>query len=110
MARDAIHGRMRSDQREAIFVSTYRLQRHVPAEYGVTLLAVRPELPAMNIRVTVGTLRTHVTEYRFGMALDAIDLRMHAPQGIAGRIVVEFGNGADWFPARLRMAIFAGDG
>jgi hypothetical protein len=110
MAGDAINGRMRPDQREAILVGAYRLHRHIPAEYRVTLLAVRPELAAMDVGMAVGTLRTHVTEYRFGMALDAIDLRMHALQGIAGLIVIEFGNGADRFPARLRMAIFAGDG
>jgi hypothetical protein len=110
MAGDAVNGRVRPDQREAILVGAYRLHRHIPAEYGVTLLAVCPELATMDVGVTVSTLRAYVTEYRFGMALDAIDLRMHAPQGIAGRIVVEFGNGADRFPTRLCVAILAGNG
>lgn len=110
MARDAINGCVRSDQREAVFVSAYRLQGHVPPDHAVTLLAIRAELAAMNIGVAVRTLRAYVTEYRLGVALHAIDLRMHAPQGIAGRVVVEFRDRADRFPARLCVAIFARDG
>lgn len=87
----------------------YRLQGHIPPDHAVTLLAIRPELPPMNIGVAVGTLRAYVAEYRLDMALDAIDLRMHAPQRVTGRIVVEFGNGANRFPARLCVAILAWD-
>jgi hypothetical protein len=79
MARDAIYGRMRSDQRESIFVSAYGLQGDIPADHAVALLAIRAELPPVNIGVTVGTLRAYVAEHRLGMALNALDLRVHAP-------------------------------
>jgi hypothetical protein len=53
MARDAINGRMRSDQRETIFVGAYGLQRDVPADHTVALLAIRAKLPAVNVSVAV---------------------------------------------------------
>ena len=110
MAPDAIHRGMGADEREAIFVSAYRLQRHIPADHAVALLATGAKLPAMNIGVTVRAPRAYVAEYQLGMALGAIHLGVHAAQGIAGLVVVEFRNRADRFPARLCMAILAGDG
>ena len=100
---------MRSNQREPIFVNAYRLQGHVPADYAVALFAIRAELTPVDIGVAVGTLRAYVAEYGFGMALNAIYLCVHAPQGIAGRIVVEFRDGTDRFPTRLCVAILAWD-
>lgn len=64
----------------------------------------------MDVGVAVGTLRAYVAKYRLGVALDAIYFCVHAPQRIAGRIVVEFRDGADRFPTRLCMAILAWDG
>ena len=110
MAGDAIHGGMSSNEREPIFVSADGLQGHIPADHAVALLAIGAELTAVNIGVTVGTVRAYVAEYRLRMALDAVNLRMHASQGVARRIVVEFGDGADRLPTCLRVAILAGDG
>jgi|SRR5690242_21664717 len=107
MAGDAIDCRMRADQREAIFVSAYRLQGYIPADHAVALLAIRSELTPMNIGMAVGTVRADVAEYRLGMALHAFDLRVHAPQGIAGRVVIEFGDGANRLPTRLCVAVLA---
>ena len=101
---------MRSNKREPVFVSADGLQGHIPADHAVALLAIGAELTAVNIGVTVGTVRAYVAEYRLGMALDAVNLRMHASQGIARRIVVEFGDGADRLPTCLGVAILAGDG
>jgi hypothetical protein len=53
MARDAINRCVRSDQREAIFVSAYSLEGHIPADHTVTFLAIRAKLPAVNVGVTV---------------------------------------------------------
>jgi len=105
MARDAINRRMRSDQREAIFVRAHRLKRDIPADHTVTLLAIRAKLPAVNVCVAVCALRAYVAEYRFGVALNAIHLCVHASQGVARFIVVEFWNRADRLPTGLRMAI-----
>jgi len=109
VAGDAIDRRVRSNQRESIFVSAYRLQGHIPADYAVALFAIRAELTAVNIGVAVRTVRAYVAEYGFGMALNAIYLCVHAPQWIAGRIVVKFRDCADRFPTRLCVAILAWD-
>ena len=111
MAGNAINRGMGTDQREAIFVSAYRLQRHTPADHAVTLLASGAKLPAMNIGVTVRAPRAYVAEDQLGMALDAIHLDVHAAQRITGLlVVVEFRNRPDRFPAGLCMAILAGEG
>ena len=34
---------------------------------------------------------------------------MHAAQGVAGLVVIEFRNGADWFPTQCGMAVLAGN-
>jgi hypothetical protein len=107
MAGDAVDRRMRSDQGEAIFVSAYGLQGYIPTDHAMALLAIRAELPPMNVGVAIGTLRAHVAEYRLCMALDAIDFGMHTPQGVAGRIVVEFRDRADRLPTRLCVAVLA---
>jgi hypothetical protein len=78
MASDALHSRMRSDQRETIFVCAHRLHGHIPTNNRVTLLAIRSELAAMNIGVAIRTLRAYVTEHGLGMTLDAINLRVHS--------------------------------
>ena|SRR5689334_18012602 len=110
MAGDAIHGRMRSNEREPVFVCPHGLQGDIPADHAVALLAIRAELASMNIGMTVGTVRAYVAEYRLSMALDAAHLRVHAAQRIACRIVVEFWDRADRLPTRLGMAILARDG
>lgn len=110
MAGNAIDCGMRTDQREAVFVSAYRLQGYIPADHAVALLAIGAELPPMNIGMAVGAVRADVAEYRFGMALHAVNLCMHAPQRIAGRVVIEFGNRADRFPTRLCVAVLAWNG
>jgi hypothetical protein len=53
VARDAINGCMRSDQRETIFVIAYGLQGNIPADHTVALLAIRAKLPAVNVSVAV---------------------------------------------------------
>lgn len=109
MTGDAVYGRMRADQRETIFVSSYGLQRYIPAHHAVALLAIPAELASVDIGMAVRAARAHVAEYRFGMALDAIDLRVHAAQRIAGCVVVELRDRADRLPARLCVAILAGN-
>jgi hypothetical protein len=75
----------------------------------MTLFAIGAELPSMNVSMAIGTPSTYIAEYQFGMTLDAIDFDVHAPKGITGRIVIKFWNGADRFPTRLCVAIFAWD-
>ena len=110
MAGDAIDRCVRTNQWEAIFMRTYGLKRHIPADYAVALFAICSELAAMNISVTVGTLSAYIAEDRLGMALGAFHPGMHAPQRIAGLVVIELGNRADRLPTCLRMAVLARNG
>ena len=110
MARFTLHRRVGPNERKSVFVCAHGLQRHVPPHHGVALLAIRAELAPVNIRMAVGTLRAHVSKDRLGVALHAVHLRVHAAERVARFIVVEFRNGPDGLPARLRMAIFAGNG
>jgi hypothetical protein len=73
----------------------------------MALLAIRSELATMNVGVAVGTLRTYVAENRLRMALNTIDAHVHATKRITGLVMIKFGDSADRFPTRLRMAIFA---
>jgi len=81
-----------------------------PTSYRVALRAIRAELPAMNIRVAIGALSTDIFEFQAGVAERARHFFVHAKQRVPSCVVVEFRNAADGFPARVRMAIFAGDG
>lgn len=83
---------MRSDQREAILVVLYRLEPHLPSLYRVAGFAVRAELAAVNVRMTVRALGTDVREDKAGVALLTGDIHVHAAQRIACLIVVELGN------------------
>ena len=75
----------------------------------MAFFAIRAELPAMNIRVAVCAARPYIAENRFCVTLNAINFRVHSAKRIIGFVVVELRNRADRLPARLRMAIFAGD-
>lgn len=109
VASRALDTGMRSKERKPIFVRADRLHLDVPAEHGVTLLAIGAELPPMNISVAIRTLRAYIAEYRFGVAIDASHLGVHAAQRIAGLVVIKFRNRPDRLPARKGVAILAGD-
>lgn len=54
-------------------------------------LAVSSKLPAVYVRVAIGAVAADVLEHQAGVALRTTDLLVHAPQGIPGLIVIEFG-------------------
>ncbi len=85
------------------------LHRRCPSLHVVALLALRSHLSAMNVRVAIGALVSHVCEDRFCMALRTRNALMHAAKGEARAAVVEFGYVPDRLPSRKRMAILAGD-
>jgi len=99
MALFALHQGVRTDQREAVVVVPDRFQRCLPTLHGVALRAVGAELAAMDVGVAVGALRAHILENHARMALTAAHALVHAPERIAGEIVIEIGLGADGLPA-----------
>lgn len=64
---------MSSHKGETIVVFPHPLQNDVPSFDGMTLCAVSPHLPAMNIGVAVGTICSGVREHRLGMTLGTSD-------------------------------------
>jgi hypothetical protein len=75
----------------------------------MALRAILSHLGSMNICMATRAIFSHVCEYRFGMATGAGNFRVHAAQRIFGRIVIKFGDGANWRPIGIGMAIFAGN-
>jgi hypothetical protein len=84
---------MRPNQRESVLVVLNRLQRNLPAFHRVAVRAIGSELAAMDVGVTIRTLRTYVFEYQAGVAVGAAHVLMHAAQRVSGQIVIEFGIG-----------------
>lgn len=98
MALVALDERMCADQREPILVVLDLLNVDLPTLHCVATLAVSPKLAAMNVCMTLGTLRAYLLEHHVRMTLCAGNLRVHAPQRVAGLIVIEFGDGANRLP------------
>ena len=85
------------------------LRVNFPALYGVALFAIRAELAAVNIGVAIGAARADFREDQIRVALRAAHLCVHAEQRVTSAVVVKFRDTADGLPARVCMAIFAGD-
>jgi len=101
------HGRVRAKQREAILVILHLLHGNVPALDGVALLTIRTHLPAVNIRVAVGAILSHVGEDWLYVALNARHFFVHAAQRIVRLVVIKLRHRADRAPARRRVTVFA---
>ena|SRR5579863_5346888 len=71
--------------------------------------AVCAELPAMNVRMAIGTVAADLFEDQADMALGARNLGVHPAQRIARLIVVELGIRADRIPTRIGVALLAGN-
>ncbi len=100
---------VRSDQGKAVLVTADARQNNLPAAHRVAALAVRSELPPVDVRMTVGTLGPRVRKHQAHMALGAGDPFMHASQGIARFIVVELQNIPQGLPGSKCVAILTGD-
>jgi len=101
------HGRVRAKQREAILVILHLLYGNVPALDRVAQLAIRTHLPAVNIRVAVGAILSHVREDWLYVALNTRYFFVHAAQWIVRLVVIKLRHRADRTPARRRVTVFA---
>jgi len=107
MAGIAVDRGVSSGQGKAVVVLLHLLNRNCPTANRMALLAIRAELPLMNVSVAVLAPQTYIREYRFHMTLDAGHGLVHAAQGIPCLVVIEFGNGADRLPRTRRVAVLA---
>lgn len=103
----AIHGRMRAGERKAIIVLLNLLDRHSPAAHAMTLLAICPKLPLMNVGVTILASLPHVIEHRLDVTLDTGEVAMQSAKRIMSLIVIEFGYRPNGLPALSRVAVLA---
>jgi len=81
--------------------------RNLPTADRVALLAIRSQLPPVNIRMTVLASLSHVGKNRLDVTLDAGHRLMQAAQRVSRLIVVEFRNGADGSPSICGVAVLA---
>ena len=82
----------------------------MPTFDGVALRAIGTEFPSVNVRVAIGAILSHVGKHTLEMALRAGNLLVHAAQGVAGLVVVEFRDSADGAPACVGVAILTRNG
>ena len=104
-----VNRRVRTNQREPVFMPSHRLNRNIPPFDGVAGVAIRPELRAMNIRVTVSAFLADIGEHQLDVAPRALHFFVQALQRVMGFVVIEFRNAANRLPTQRGMAIFAGD-
>jgi hypothetical protein len=97
-------------QREAIVVLLNVFNSDAPSADGMTLLAIRTQLPFVNISVAVLASLTDAREDHLDVALDAGHASVHAAQRIASLAMVELGNSADRLPAIRGMTVLARNG
>lgn len=91
---------MRTNEGKAILVALDLLYRDHPSLNGVTRLTICSKLTFMNVGMAIGTLAAYVGEDGLGVARAAAYALVHAAQGIAGAIMVEFRNRANRFPTQ----------
>jgi hypothetical protein len=107
MAILALHGSVGTKEREAILVILDLLCCDLPTQHRMALRAIRPELPPVNVCVTIRTVLADVGENWLHMALRALNFFVHSSQRIAGLVVIKLGNRANRAPARGRVTVLA---
>lgn len=107
MALIALHECVRAHQRESIVVVLDRLDIDLPALDRVAALAIRSELPPMNVCMTLRALCARLAEHQIRVALRTRNLRVHPTQRIAGLVVIELGVRPYRLPAYVGMTVLA---
>jgi len=101
----AIHGGMRSGEGKAVVMLLNLLYGDLPSADRVALLAIRSQLPLVNVGVAVLAPLSNIREHRLHVALDARHRPVHAQQRIFRLVVVKFRNSADRLPSARRVAV-----
>jgi hypothetical protein len=99
---------MRSRQRKPIVVVLDILVGDLPSAHCVTLLAIRTQLPLVNVSVAVLAPLSDVGKDRFHVALCASHRCVHPAQRIARLVVIELGYCPDGFPGIRGVTILTG--
>ena len=94
-------------QREPIVVLLHVLNGDLPSPHRMALFAVRAQLALVNIGMAILAPLTNIAENHLHVTRGAGDGSVHATQGIARLVVIEFRNGANWLPVARGVAVLA---
>jgi RNase P subunit RPR2 len=83
------------------------LNRNLPSTDGVALLAIRSQLPLVNVGMAILATLSNVGEDHPNVTLRAAYRLMHAAQRISRLVVIEFRNATDRFPCGRCVAVLA---
>ncbi len=100
---------MGPNQRKAVLVLLYVLDRNLPAFHRVASFALRSHLSAMDVGMAVRAFLPDIGKYKFYVALCARDFGMHSAQRVRSLAVIEIWYGTDRLPAHAGMAALAGN-
>jgi hypothetical protein len=100
---------MRSGQWETVIVLADLVNVDFPPADGMTVLANRAHLAAVNVGMAVGALVSHIGKDHLDVAGRAGHALVHAAQRKLGGVVIEFGNGPDGPPSINGVAVLTGD-
>lgn len=98
---------MCAQKRKTVGVPGYVLGDFAPSAHRMTRIAVASQLPAVDIRMTVGTLRSYLRKIQVAVALPAGDSLVHALQLEARGPMIKIGRGTHRFPAGGSMTSLA---
>ena len=110
VARFAVNGGVRTDQRKAILMIADRLHGDRPTLNRVTRFAIGAELRAVNIRMAVCASLAHIGKHQFDVALRAGHFFVHSAERVARLVVLKFRDAADGLPTQRGMAVLARNG
>lgn len=104
-----LHSGVRTEEREAVLVVFQLLHGNIPALHRMALRAVRAHFSLMHVGVAVLAILSDVRENWLDVALRALHLLVHAPQGISCLVVVKLRHRADGAPGCGCVTIFTRD-
>lgn len=105
VTRIAVHRRVSPGERETVVVILNLLDTYFPSLNRVTLLAIGPQLPPMNIRMAILAALSNIAKDRFHVALGASNRLVHAQQRISRLVVIELRHGSRRLPRVCRMTV-----
>lgn len=104
----ARHRRVGAEQRKPVVVILDGRNLHIPTLHGVALLAVRPELATVQVRMTFRALGGRLRKNQADVTVLARDRLVQAAQRKTGlRVVIEFHLLADRLPGSRGVTVLA---
>lgn len=102
--------RVRAEKREAVLMTLNRLNTGFPALDAVATPAVGPELPAVQIRMTILALLSDIGEDLLHVTRCARHAQVHTAQRVLGLpVMIELGDYANRTPTGIRVTVLTSD-